>query len=85
VGLLAIAVAVSAGFNGHAVTVREAALDTLGGCHVLYAEDSDPAVMRDLAQTLAGSPVFSVSSFERFAALGGSRTSSSKAAACGSP
>jgi hypothetical protein len=58
--------------NDHEIVVSNVTSDgPVRSCHVLYVSAPDEKQTRQLVQALVGSSVFSVSDFERFAALGG--------------
>jgi hypothetical protein len=58
--------------DGHAMTVWRVNVDTaLSSCHVLYVTGLDQRGLVRLIDRVKAAPVFTVSDFETFAALGG--------------
>lgn len=57
---------------GRDIAVTTPAFDaSFRACHLLYITDVDAKATRQLVQSLTGATVFTVSDFNRFAALGG--------------
>jgi len=58
--------------SGHDVVVSNVTLDgPLRACHLLYVSGIDGRLARQIVQVVTGAAVFTVSDFDRFAALGG--------------